>query len=85
MAEPIIQFLLFLLSFLMPYALLRKTRVFPQAVNLIISVAIAFYFLYASIYFYENIIEVLAYSVLALFAVFTVALIWFGMKKEKKT
>lgn len=59
-------------------------KIFQKAVNLIVSLAIAFYFLYASIYLYEDIIPVLAYSVLVLFAVFTIALIYFGMKKEKK-
>jgi len=68
----------------MSYALLIKIKIFPSMTNMIIAVVIGFYFLSASIFYQENIMQILAYSVLILFVAFVIALIYFGMKKEKK-
>jgi hypothetical protein len=83
-AEIIFSFLLFLLSFLLPFALLKKLKIFPQSTNTIISVVIAFYFLSASIFYREDLMQILGYSVLFLLIAFILALIFLGLKKEKE-
>jgi hypothetical protein len=83
MIEIIFQFFLFLLSFLISYGFLKKTKIFPSTVSLIISFVIAFYVLFASIYYLENLIEVVAYSLLFLILVFSIALLYLSRKKEK--
>lgn len=85
MIETITYFLLFLLSFLISIALLRKLNIFPKGTNVIISVVIAFYFISASIYFSENLFQIIAYSLLILFVIFIVAAIYKGGKPAKKT
>ena len=84
MIETIFGVLLFAFSFLISYGLLRKIKIFPSNVNTIVSLVIAFYFIYASLYFKENIIQVFAYSLLFLFVAFVVILVILGLKKEKK-
>jgi hypothetical protein len=84
MAGVIFSFLLFLLSFLLSYALLRKIKIFPASVNIIIAVVISFYFLFGSIYYSENLMQLIAYSTLALLMAFVIVLIYLGMKTKKK-
>jgi len=81
MTDFIIQILLFLLSFLLTYGFLRKLKMFYQTTNLIVSLIIAFYFLFASIYYSEDMVQILGYSTLALIIVFAIVLIYFSMKK----
>lgn len=80
MFEMAFSFLLFLFSFLISYGLLMKVKIFPKTTNAIISVVIAFYFLSASVFYSENIIQLLAYSFLVLF----VALIVISVLKARK-
>ncbi|MEM5853185.1 MAG: hypothetical protein QW228_02290 [Candidatus Aenigmatarchaeota archaeon] len=74
--EFVIQFLLFLLSFLVSYGFLRKVKIFNPSVNLIISLVIAFYVLFASTYYLENAILIIAYSFISLLLIFSVALLY---------
>jgi hypothetical protein len=80
----IFQFLLFLLSFLVSFAALRKLKILPNRINPIIAIIIAFYFLSASIYYSEDLMQILAYSVLFLFISFILALAYISAKGEKK-
>jgi len=82
--ETVFQSLLFLLSFLITYGLLRKTKILPNTTNLIVALVIALYFLLASVYYSENIIEILALSTFALIVVFALLLVYSGSKKEEK-
>jgi hypothetical protein len=61
-----------------------KMKIFPRATNMVISTVIAFYFLSASAFYQENLIQILGYSILFLSVAFVLALIYFGMRKEKK-
>jgi len=81
MTDFIIQILLFLLSFLLTYGFLRKLKIFHQTTNLVVSLIIAFYFLFASVYYSEDMVQILGYSTLALIIVFAIVLIYFSMKK----
>jgi uncharacterized protein YybS (DUF2232 family) len=81
----IFSFLLFLLSFLVSFALLRKLKILPARINPIIALIIAFYFLSASIYYSEDLMQILGYSILFLFIAFTIALVYSSLfKKEEK-
>jgi len=85
MTDMIFSFLLFLLSFLISFAVLRKLKILPNRINPIIAVIIAFYFLSASIYYSEDLMQILGYSVLFLFVAFAIALIYSSLfKKEEK-
>jgi hypothetical protein len=77
----IFQFLLFLLSFLISYAFLRKLKILPSTTNVIVAFIIALYFLSVVVFNPENIVEIIAYSVLFLFIAFILLLIYLGMKK----
>jgi len=83
MIEAIFSFLLFLFSFLISYAILIKIKIFPRATNIVISLVIAFYFLSASVFYKENLIQILGYSSLFIFFVFILALIYLSLRKEK--
>ena len=81
----IFSFLLFILSFLVSFALLRKLKILPTRINPIIALIIAFYFLSASVYYSEDLMQILGYSILFLFMAFAVALIYSSLfKKEEK-
>jgi len=80
----IFQFLLFLLSFLISFAVLRKLKILPNRINPVIALIIAFYFLSASIYYSEDLIQILAYSVLFIFIAFILALVFISARGEKK-
>lgn len=82
MIETVFQFLLFLLSFLISYGLLRKSKILPSATNVIIAFIIGLYFLFASVYYSENIIEIIAYSVFALLIFFILILVYLGIKNR---
>jgi hypothetical protein len=84
MIETIFQFLFFILSFLISYGFLRKVKIFSSTVNLIISLVIAFYVLFASFYYFENLIQVLAYSFLFLLLIFSFALLYLSRKKGQE-
>jgi hypothetical protein len=84
MAETIFNFLLFILSFLLSYAFLRKSKIFPNSVNVILGIIIAFYVIFASIYYQEDLMQLVAYSLLFLFGAFVVILIILGFKGKKK-
>jgi hypothetical protein len=77
----ILQFLLFLLSFLISFGFLKKTKIFPKTVNFIISIVIAFYVLFASTYYAEEIIWILSSLFLFIIIIFTLALIYLARKK----
>jgi hypothetical protein len=80
----IFEFLLFLLSFLISFAILRKLKILPNRINPIVAVIIAFYFLSASIYYSEDLIQILAYSVLFIFIAFILALAFISSRGEKR-
>lgn len=84
MIETIFQFLLFLLSFLLSYGFLRKVKIFQSSVNLIISFVIAFYVLFVSLYYFENLMQVLAFLFIFLLIAFSLALLYFSRKETKK-
>lgn len=84
MAEMIFEFLLFLLSFLISFAVLKKLKILPNRINPLVAVIIAFYFLSASIYYSEDLIQLLAYSVLFIFIAFILALVIISARGEKK-
>jgi len=84
MINTIFQFLLFLLSFLLSFAILKKMKIFPARINPIIALIIAFYFLSASIYYSEDLMQILAYSVLFLFIVFAIGLVILSRREEKE-
>jgi len=67
MFETAFSFLLFLFSFLLTYALLLKIKIFSKRTSTIISIIIAFYFLSASVFYSQNLIQIFAYSLLVLF------------------
>jgi hypothetical protein len=77
----IFQFLLFLLSFLLSFGFLRKTKIFPKTVDLIISIVIAFYMLFASIYYFEEIVWIFAGLFLLLLIIFALALLYLAKRK----
>lgn len=83
MVEIIFQFLLFLLSFLISYGFLRKSKILPKTTNIIVSIIIAFYFLFASIFYGEDIIFIIALSTFLLILGFIVILIYKGIKEKK--
>lgn len=80
----IFSFLLFLLSFLISFALLRKLKILPNRINPIIAFIIAFYFLSASIYYSDDLIQILGYSVLFIFIAFILALVLISARGEKR-
>lgn len=80
----IFDFLLFLLSFLLSYAFLVKTKILPGKTSAVIAFVIAFYSLSASVFYSENIVQILAYSLLILFIIFIVVVIHRGLKKDEK-
>ncbi|MEM5855683.1 MAG: hypothetical protein QW472_05215 [Candidatus Aenigmatarchaeota archaeon] len=82
MIETIFQFLLFILSFLISYGFLKKIKIFQSGVNLIISLTIAFYVLLTSLYYFENLIQVLAFLFISLFIIFSLALLYFARKTK---
>jgi membrane-bound acyltransferase YfiQ involved in biofilm formation len=69
---------------LVSFAALRKLKILPNRINPIIAIIIAFYFLSASIYYSEDLMQILAYSVLFLFISFILALAYISAKGEKK-
>jgi hypothetical protein len=77
----ILQFLLFLLSFLISFGFLKKTKIFSRTVNLIVSIVIAFYVLFASTYYAEKIIWIVSGLFLFILIIFTFALIYLSRKK----
>lgn len=82
MIEVIFQFLLFILSFLISYGLLKKVKIFHTTINLIISLVIAFYTLFISLYYIQDLIQILAISFLSLFSIFILALLLSLRKRE---
>jgi hypothetical protein len=77
----ILQFLLFLLSFLLFFGFLKKIKVFSNTINLIVSVVIAFYVLFASTYYTEEVIWIVSGLFLFIFIIFIFALIYLARKK----
>ena len=80
----IFSFLLFLLSFLISFAVLRKLKILPNRINPVIALIIAFYFLSASVYYSDDLIQILGYSVLFIFIAFILALAFISARGEKK-
>jgi len=85
MVEAFVQYLLFLLAFLISYALLRKMKIFPTKINAIISLIIGFYFLSVVIFFPEDITRLLAYLVLALFVALILIAVFKAGRETYKT
>jgi|GEM_PF-3487182 hypothetical protein len=77
----ILQFLLFLLSFLISFGFLEKTKIFSRTVNIIVSIVIAFYVLFASTYYAEEIILIVGFLFLFILIIFILALIHLARKK----
>lgn len=84
MFELTTQLLIFLLSFVVFYALLRKLKMFSITVNAILSFVFSLYVVYLAIEFPTDITKVISYGLLTLFAFFAAMLIWKSFKSVMK-
>ena len=81
MFETLIQIFIFLLGFLVPYALFRKAKLFSPTINATISFLISLYILYVAVEFSTDLTTLVAYLLLGLFVAFAAALVYKGFKK----
>lgn len=82
MFELTIQLLVFLLSFVVFYALLKKLEIFSVTINAILSFVFSLYVVYFAIKFPANIAKVISFALLILFALFVVSLISKGFRNK---
>lgn len=89
MFEVVLQFLIFILTFLVFYGFLRKTKLFGEprrnvVVNSIISAIIAFYVLSASLVFGQDLMKIVSGLLIVLLLIFVAAFVAKGLEPEKK-
>lgn len=82
--ETIFNFLLFLLALLLSYGFLAKLKILPRTSNMIVSLVIAFYFLFIAVTSSQDFTQIFAFSVLILFVAFIIIAAVKGGKETHK-